>query len=243
MQEYFRLLYQFNQTPTLCNFLQLVSYDVWNRIEFTRTRNGLKIYETTLTQNILYEFNIYSEAFPSIPIRMFEAINEPLNGNDIELVIETRGGFILAPLQAKLLYSSDNYRAMDHGNQISDLINYAANIGGIPLYLLYNYHSYNEFVYNNNLCGINFSKEQFGCSLVSAHYLNNNYAKERTDKDGNPKWLIPSFRDLHPDIAVPWFVLGCCRNQNTDKDSLIVNTRQSDPHSPKQCDPLRNTFQ
>lgn len=22
-----------------------------------------------------------------------------------------------------------------------------------------------------------------------------------------------------------------------------VNTRQSDPHSPKQCDPLRNTFQ
>ncbi len=25
--------------------------------------------------------------------------------------------------------------------------------------------------------------------------------------------------------------------------SIGVNTRQSDPHSPKQCDPLRNTFQ
>src|SRR5688572_6394868 len=102
MQEYFRLLGQFNLNPNLCNFLQLVAYDTWKRIEFTRTRNGLKIFETTITQNILYEFRIYTDLFPTIPIRMFEAINEPMNGNDIELIIQTRHGFIIAPIQAKI---------------------------------------------------------------------------------------------------------------------------------------------
>lgn len=230
MQEYFRLLLQFNQFPTLCNFLQLVSHDTWRRIEFARTRNGLKIYETTLTQNILYEFRVYCELFPSIPIRMFEAINEPLNGNDIELVLQTSQGFIIAPLQAKLIYSSDHYNAMEHGNQINDLIDYANIVGGIPLYLLYNYHSDNNFIYNNNLCGVNFSKEQFGCSLVSAHYLLNNFAFNRFDRNGNPKWTIPSFRDLHPTIAVPWFVLGCCRTPFTDTAAtvrLITNPPKS----------------
>lgn len=221
MQEYYRLLIQFNQFPTLCNFLQLVSYDTWKRIEFARTRNGLKIYETTITQNILYEFRVYCELFPSIPIRMFEAINEPLNGNDIELVLQTSQGFIIAPLQAKLIYSSDHYNAMEHGNQINDLIAYANSIGGIPLYLLYNYHSDNNFIYNSSLCNVIFTKEQFGCSLVSAQYLRNNFAFNRTDRNGNSKWTIPSFSDLHPNIGVPWFVLGCCRSPFTDTAATV----------------------
>ena len=176
MQEYFRLLIEFNNYPTLCNFLQLLAYDTWQRVEFGRTRNGFKVFETTITQNILYEFCVYTDIFPEIPMRIFEAVNEPLNGNDIELIIQTSQGYIIAPLQAKILYSSDDYKAMEHGNQINDLITYAASVGGTPLYLLYNYCSDPMFKHSANLCGIPFTKEQFGCSLVSANYLLNNFA-------------------------------------------------------------------
>jgi hypothetical protein len=216
MKEYFRLLLQFNRSPTLCNFLQLFAYDTWQRVEFGRSRNGFKVFETTITQNILYEFCIYCDLFPMIPMRMFEAINEPLNGNDIELIIQTSEGFIIVPLQAKIIYSTDNYPAMEHSNQINDLIAYANKVGGVPLYLLYNYYSDNTFAHIGNLCDIRFPKEQFGCSLVSAHYLLNNFAYNRTDRNGNLKWTIPTFTDLHPSIAIPWFVLGCCRNSETN---------------------------
>jgi hypothetical protein len=221
MTEYFRLLFQFNMRPTLCNFLQLVAYDTWKRIEFTRTRNGLKIFETTITQNILYEFRVYYELYPQIPIRIFEAINEPKNGNDIELLIKTSQGILIAPLQAKLIYNSNYYNAMEHGNQINDLISYANSVGGIPLYLLYNYYPDNTFVHNANLCGITYSKEQFGCSIVSANYLLANFAFNRTGRNGNSKWTIPNFTDLHPTIAIPWFVLGCCRFPETDLNTTI----------------------
>lgn len=216
MQEYFRLLIQFNRFPTLCNFLQLVAFDTWQRVEFGRTRNGFKVFETTITQNILYEFRIYCDLYPMMPMRMFEAINEPLNGNDIELIIQTSQGFIIAPLQAKIIYGTDNYPAMEHGNQINDLITYANSVGGVPLYLLYNYYSDNTFNHNGNMCGIRFTKEQFGCSLVSANYLLNNFAFNRIDRHGNSKWTIPNFTDLHPSVAVPWFVLGCCRSPETN---------------------------
>lgn len=221
MKVYFNLIKNFKAWPSLCNLLQLMAYDTWRRIEFARTRNGLKIFETTITQNILYEFRLYGELFPQIPIRMFEAINEPLNGNDIELVIQTKEGFILAPLQAKLIYKTHRYNSMEHGNQIRDLISYAKRIGGIPLYLLYNFYPDQNFLYTSNLCGVRFSKEQYGCSLVSAYYLLNKYAFNRTDRNSNVKWTIPSFTDLHPQIAIPWFVLGCCRFPSIDKVATI----------------------
>lgn len=230
MQEYFHLLIQFNRFPTLCNFLQLVAYDTWQRVKFGRTRNGFKVFETTITQNILYEFRFYCDLFPMIPMRMFEAINEPLNGNDIELIIQTSQGFIIAPLQAKIIYNTDNYPAMEHSNQINDLITYANSVGGVPLYLLYNFYSDNTFNPNGNLCGIKLTKEQFGCSLVSAHYLLNNFAFNRIDRNGNSKWTIPTFTELHPSVAIPWFVLGCCRNSVTstlDTINLINNSQKT----------------
>lgn len=221
-------LIRFNHNSvSLCNLLQNIANETWERIGFARTRKGLKIFETTITQNILYEFHKYCDQNPHTPIRMFEAINEPLNGNDIELIIQTSGGYVIAPLQAKIIYKTDNYPAMDHGNQINDLITYAKNVGGVPLYLLYN-HYLDTFTHNGNLCGIKFSKEQYGCSLVSAYYLLNKFAFNRFDKSGNPKWTIPNFIELHPDIAVPWYVLGCCRFSKANTDStvnLINNTK------------------
>lgn len=230
MQEYFRLREQFKISPTLCNFLQLLSCDTWNRIEFVRTRMGLKVFETTLTQNILYTFRLYAEAFPTLAIKIFEATDEKTNGNDIELIIQTNQGYVPVPLQAKILYRSNHYNSMEHGNQINNLISYASSLGGIPLYLLYNYYPNVSFHYNGNICGIQHAKEQLGCSLVSAQYLLDNFAGKKRRRNGSFKWKIPGFIDLHPTIALPWFVLGCCRTLKTDKNKLtelLYNTSKT----------------
>lgn len=232
MRNYNNIIFQFNKNPTLCNFLQLVAYDVWKRIEFARTRKGLKIFETTITQNILYELRIYSELYPSVPILMFESFDEARNGNDIELLVQTSEGFINFPIQSKIIYNNGKYPSMEHFNQINDLINYADLIGGIPLYLLYNYFSDNNFTYSGNSCGVIFSKEQYGCSLVGAHYLRDNHTSNSFKKNGILKWSIPTFMDLHPSVAIPWFLIGCCRNSSTDlvqtiniltNNSIVIN--------------------
>jgi hypothetical protein len=234
MTEYSNLINNFGKKPTLCSLLQLLAVETWNRIEFSRTRKGLKIFETTITQNILFEFLKFKELFPRIPISMFEAHNEPVNGNDIELVIRTNSGYILSPLQAKIIYNSNKYFSMAHGNQINDLIGYANNIGGVPLYLLYNYVPSHIGIKSSRLCGIDYSKEQFGCSLISAHFLKEKFAFKRKMKDGNHKWKIPSFSDLHPLFAIPWFILGCCRNNSSDLDAtinLLMNTKNIEAKS------------
>lgn len=190
----------------LCNLLKSISYDTWRRIEFVRNRKGLKILETTITQNILYSINMFSHlSLTPIPITIYEAENEAANGNDIELVIRTVHGIILAPLQAKLLKKDNRYNEMKHNGQkqIDDLINYAQRIKGIPLYLLYNYYPRSKFIKENP--GVNSADlERLGCSLVNAHYLKTNFA---TKRKGN--WQIPAFKDLHPSIAKPLDTLGC----------------------------------
>jgi hypothetical protein len=230
MNEDFRLSSQFSSNPSICNFMQLLAFKTWMRIKFVRNRNGLKIHEPTLTQDILFEFTQYSEFYNQSRIKIFEAINEPLNGNDIELVIQTENGFLLAPIQAKILYNTNDYPAMEHGNQINDLISYANRVGGVPLYLLYNYYNDETFTYSGNRCGVPFNKTQFGISLISAHYLRGAYAFRRIDRNGNRKWNIPSFTDLHPNFAIPWFVLGCCiysKTTSTNVTNLLNNPRNT----------------
>jgi len=43
--------------------------------------------------------------------------------------------------------------------------------------------------------------------LVSAKYIFNKYAKNLNRK----RWKIPNFNHLHPKVAKPWFILGCCK--------------------------------
>jgi hypothetical protein len=163
---------------------------------------------------------------------MFESFDESRNGNDIELLLQTSEGFINFPVQSKIIYNNGKYPSMEHFNQINDLINYANLIGGIPLYLLYNYFSDNNFEYSGNSCGVIFTKEQFGCSLVSAHYLRENHTTNTYKKNGILKWSIPTFTDLHPSFAIPWFLIGCCINSSTNlvqtidlltKKSIVIN--------------------
>lgn len=230
MLELLRLINQLNVAPNLCNIMQLLAYDTWKRIQFTRTRakKGFKIFETTITQNIIYDLRLLCELFPYLNIRMYEAIDEKTNGNDIELIVKTREGFIVVPVQAKILYKDFKYKAMDHNEQIDKLINYANLWKGLPLYLLYNYYPYDLELNNQQFCSLQYSQEQYGCSLICADYLLKNYTK---CINGVSSWCrVPHYTDLHPSKAIPWFVLGCCEIENSsisDTISYLCNSNIS----------------
>lgn len=180
---------------SICEELKRLSIDTWKRIGFVRTRKGLKIYETTITQNLLFELKKFSELCPT-NVQIYEATNEKVNGNDIEIFLQVGSHYIYLPTQAKILYKNSKYTAMDHGNQINDLILYSKRVGGFPLYLLYNYDNDRSLI-------------EYGCSLIPANYLLKNFAFARTIKSGVKRWTIPSFKDLHPTIALPWHNFFC----------------------------------
>lgn len=217
-------------SANLCQLLKWQSLDTWDRIEFVRGRKWLKIYEPTITQNILYSFAKAKKINPKIPLLLFEAVNERTNGNDIELLIKTQNGkYIQVPVQAKILYPSLMYnqighsytRKTPHKYQIDALLEYAKAIKGIPLYLLYNGMSDEEkkiygfgWMYKG---GKRYNIKQFGCSLVSAHYIRSQYFSSATSK-----WeSLPSFNDLHPSIAWPWWILGCNSLEKVSTNSIV----------------------
>jgi len=191
----------------ICNELERLSEETWERIRFTRTREGLKLYETTLTQNILFSFKQFQEKCNDYSISLFESIDEKTNGNDIELIIETSSGYLKLPTQAKLLYNNLKYKAINHsgdrGYQIDDLIHYASTIGGIPLYLLYNYVPSKHPAYRH-----------YGCSMITAEVIKYTYSPARNASART--WKIPSFDNLHPS-ALPWhqFICGLSKAEIT----------------------------
>ena len=219
---YLNSLSLFQKSLSLCDFFQLLSIDTWERIKFARTRKGLKIYETTITQNLLFELNrtkefVNSKKGPNFwNFNIYEAVNERANGNDVELYLPFNGGYLLFPIQAKLInhkgykrkkMNDGDYKSMDHlvssigQQQIDSLIKYASNKRGLPLYLLYNY--VNDIFKSKPICDVDVTIEQYGCSIISADHIYNNYYSGGI-------WTIPKFSDLHPTPAMPWFVLVCC---------------------------------
>jgi len=45
-----------------CDVFMAAALDTWYRIRFSRTKPGFKIHETTLTQNLIYELNLFSDS-------------------------------------------------------------------------------------------------------------------------------------------------------------------------------------
>lgn len=217
------------RNPTACNWFQFFAQETWDRIGYVRTRRGLKIWETTVTQNLMFEFHTSKEAYLPMMratwgIEILESVNESTNGNDIELFVETSGGILFFAIQAKIINHDGfrrgglvdgNYPYMNHtvgtNNQIDLLCDYASKKGGLPLYLLYNY--VNDNYKENMLCGIDYEIEQYGCSIVNASYIKNNYLVGGV-------WTIPTFKNLHPNIALPWFTIPCCFS-NKSKDEVL----------------------
>jgi hypothetical protein len=199
----------FERNPGLCNLFKFLAIESWKRIEFTYSMPLIKIYETTLTQNIAFTINAYKSVYPGINIDLYESENERANGNDLEMILSFPDfdWDFYAPIQAKKIYRNGKYDAIDHGDQIIDLIIYARSEGrnGYPLYLLYNY-------IDPIPTKINPSNELYGCSIVDAIYLRDHYYNKRISvRKGvsTLKWKIPLFGDLHPRHAIPWHQLVC----------------------------------
>lgn len=217
--------------PTECNWFQYFAQETWDRIGYARTHKGLRIWETTITQNLIFEFHVSKSLYASSPmlpyswgIDILEAVNERTNGNDIELFVDTADGVLFFAIQAKIINHrgflragmvNGNYPNMNHvvggQNQIELLCDYASDKGGIPIYLLYNFVK-NHFS-RKVFCNTSFEIEQYGCSIASANKIKTNYFNGRV-------WTAPTFNDLHPNNALPWFVIPCCFASKTKEQIL-----------------------
>lgn len=173
----------------ICVLFADISIEIWERIKFSREQN-LPVHEPTITQNLIFRF--WQEAKnKDLPIQLYEANNEKSNGNDIELLLETDGGYILCACQAKISKKNEKYPTINHSvqgvQQVDLLINYASTFKGLPLYLFYNYSI--EYDYNPNI-------ELYGCTIGNAHSIKDMFFTERK-RNGDIGWRIPSFTKLH----------------------------------------------
>lgn len=204
--------------PTACDVFEAGAYDTWWRIQFSRSTPRMKIHETTITQNLVYEMQLLKKRYKIKGITLYESTDEKANGDDLELRILHKNGKVYTyALQAKIIYHTFNkkahllqsgtYTQLKHyvgkgssrKNQIDLLLKYAKkpSHGYIPLYLLYNYIS-------RRFGTKGYKRECFGCTAVSAYYLKANHSIADDNLASNVK-----FRDLHPNPAIPWQALVC----------------------------------
>jgi hypothetical protein len=195
-----------SQPFDLCDLFQAAARDTWARIRFSRTIPRLKIHETTITQNLVYELSLLKQRFPGLPFTLYESNDEAAQGDDLELcVLHQNGRIYTYAIQAKILYhnlrraglADGTYPRMRHDvggqPQIRLLQNHAGIHGYIPLYLLYNYIQRPVV------------PDIFGCTVTSAWLLQALF----TDSSGQ-LWGNIRFSELHsPPYAFPWQVLVC----------------------------------
>ncbi|HKZ42729.1 MAG TPA: hypothetical protein VJ044_17330, partial [Candidatus Hodarchaeales archaeon] len=91
-------------------------------------------------------------------------------------------------------------------------------IGGLPLYLLYNFASRPSRTFTN--CGVTHDWNQFGCSFASAFYVEQLCVHRY--RNGQPYLSIPYFNDFHPANAIPWIKIACCPWLDSKTISQIV---------------------
>ncbi len=188
-----------------CSFFQIQSQYVWQRIAFARKMN-LRISETSVTEELLYRF--YQSFFDlGMPIRLFESIEEYKNGSDIEVLVNTKHGYILLACQAKITYKTGNYRAFHHyvgGERQIDLLQaYAKLHGGIAQYLFYNHVPDDMTGWS---AGAADPIENLGITHLEAEEIQSwmNFYESRGRKPPTPH-----FNTFHPMAALPFHELIC----------------------------------
>jgi hypothetical protein len=192
--------------PTLCNWSKLFCASMWERIGFCRLVANMNVYETSITQELLYQFWQLARN-TKLPIELYQSKDEKANGNDLEIGIETKYGFFLVPCQAKIVSKKSKYAAFPHEvnsvYQLDILLTYGKKVRGLPLYLMYNFHN---IAYQNekieSLHSLNI--QELGCSLYPAALLKADYLNSLTGK-----LSIPNFYDLHRKTAIPFSRLFC----------------------------------
>lgn len=176
----------------------------WGRLNFVYHHKQARLYETTITDDLIFQINQRFVDKGAV-LLLEHADNEKRNGNDIEFVVEYQNQFIIFPIQAKRIYAKQRYPRFSHENQLKHLMMYAKKVGGVPLYLLYNYNPRN-FTHPAILCGKNLTTEHYGCTLVRADFIRDHFANANEGKNKSA-WKIPSFSCLHPEHAFPWHLL------------------------------------
>ena len=187
----------------VCEFLSYYSAKTWHDLMCVH-HELFKMYEVTITQNLVREFLIHKKMF-SLPMHIYESVNEQANGNDLEIFVETQNGFLFIPVQVKVIKQGYKYPSINHPvgtkQQIDCLIDYANKKRGIPAYIFYNYcedYEFEDYV-SDYLPGLD--TEQFGCTIGNAYSINSNFF----ERAGLRKWSIPTFQELHMPLnyAVP----------------------------------------
>jgi hypothetical protein len=184
------------------NFFYQYGSRIWERMRFARVRNQ-RISETTVTENLIFDF-WYQAKTDRLPIEVYEAKAEKQNGNDLEVFIETRKGYLLIALQAKTLSKKGKYPNISHkadgSYQIDLLIGYAKRKGGQACYLFYNYFDDDEYHDRLEESG-KYRYRQFGLTACNAELVKLKFFK--ATEAGKTKMKIPAFEDLHPLHAFP----------------------------------------
>jgi hypothetical protein len=209
-----------------CSLFSALAIQTWDRFQFAYERNGFKIYETTITQNLLYQIE-KAKSFLDKKIILREAVNEKANGNDIEFIVTDGVRSLKMPMQAKRIYKNLRYSSIIYKGQTDAIIKYAKKVKGIPMYLLYNYKK--GFFNRVDLCKVQSDERQYGCSIIDAIYIRDNFIS-KTGK--GKKRSIPKFKDLVPRPSIPWIVIPCCLN-NFDNIEKVFEDLQIEPKTRK----------
>ncbi|MEO7214956.1 hypothetical protein [Mucilaginibacter sp.] len=180
-------------------FLYEYASRVWHRIHFARERNQ-RISETTVTENLIFDF-WYKNKNGNAAIEIYEAKDEKRHGNDLEIFIETRRGYLLMACQAKILNKQNKYPNISHkvGDiyQIDLLLEYAKNKGGLASYLFYNYTFDHDTLDRLEATG-KYKHAQFGLTACNAELIKLKFFKPGANALGKQRVKIPKFEDIHP---------------------------------------------
>lgn len=201
-----------------CKLFEKIAEDVWNLI-IKNHYVQVQVNEPGVTNNIIGEIRNNAMSYTNIGVWANNAFKEIEHGSDIDIFVETVPGiYIWWALQAKVLRLSGNYegvRSLHKGEYQWDKLIRLSNIAGcISRYLLYN--GVNNFSHSDyDMCSRHFNERQFGCSLVKINDFKN-IAITRN----------PSFRDFHPQLAMPWRIITCCLNSIKDEKIILYTAEQ-----------------
>ncbi|MES1218871.1 MAG: hypothetical protein ABUT20_25420 [Bacteroidota bacterium] len=77
--EYTAVKNKFISAPNLCDLFKLLSIETWKRMEYAYLKPSARLFETTITQNIIFTINAYNDQY-GLNIQILEAEDEKTNG-------------------------------------------------------------------------------------------------------------------------------------------------------------------
>ena len=194
-----------------CTLFKKIADHVWQEV-IAHHSVGVNPSEVGLTKEIITTIRANSQNIPNFGVWANPSYNENQFGGDIDIFVETTpNSFIWYALQAKALKLNLHYEGLYVPNVVNqqwdNLLELSRNAGCKSMYLLYN--GVKTYTYNGtDRCRNNFAESQFGCSLVNVTDMISQYNLGRD-----------SFYDFHPDLAQPWRVIVCCKE---DRDGIIL---------------------